>query len=52
MRFLYAVAGVVIFVFFMNAMVGSEIINSKISDDAIWMSIALVFAGGMAGGNR
>lgn len=52
MRFLYAVAGVMIFVFFMNGIIGIEIINSKISDDAIWMSLALVFAGGVAGGGR
>ena len=52
MRVVHAIAGMMIFVFIMYAALGDTMNTLQISDNAIWLSLALVFAGGMAGGGR
>lgn len=52
MRFIYAVAGMMVFVFIFSMAESVATIPSGISDNAYFLALAITFAGGMAGGDK
>lgn len=52
MKFLYGLAGMIVFVLILSFVLGGKQNPPDISNDAMWLSLAIVFAGGMAGGNK
>lgn len=53
MRFLYAVLGVLLFFVVLILFLSEEVLlNFDITDGEVFMAMAIVFAGGMAGGGN
>lgn len=52
MRIIYAVAGMMIFVFVFDIAASVATIPVEISDNAALLALAITFAGGMAGGDK
>lgn len=52
MRFIYAVVGMMIFVFVFDIAASIATIPAEISDNALLLAMAIAFAGGMAGGDK
>ena len=52
MRILYAAAGMLFFLFILSLAAGNATIMTDISDNTFLLALAIVFAGGMAGGEK
>lgn len=52
MRIIYAVAGMMLFVFVFGVAADVATIQTEISDNAVLLAMAIAFAGGMAGGDK
>lgn len=52
MRIIYAIVGMMIFVFIIGVANDFATIPAEFSDNVVFLALAIVFAGGMAGGDR
>lgn len=52
MRFIYAIAGMMVFVFLFSITEAAATIPAEISDNVYFLALAITFAGGMAGGDK
>lgn len=50
MRFIYAIAGMMAFLLIMGFACEVETIEAVINDNVLFLSLAMIFAGGLAGG--